>query len=378
MNESEEFTIGVEEEYQIIDPKTRELCGKAERVISQAKKNLEPDVIQPELYRSQVEIATTVCHSLSDVTQELSRCRQEVIDAASKSGQAIAAAGTHPFSDWREQTITPKEHYRNLEADFKQLVRELVIFGNHVHIGLSDRRIALQVINRARIWLPVLLALSANSPFWLGRETGYVSYRTEMWTRLPLTGQPQVFSDYQEYQDLVNDLVSSGVIEDATTIYWDIRLSDKFPTIEFRVTDICLSVEEAVTITGLIRALVYTCYREEVNGHRMIEVRPEFLKAAHWSAARYGLTGNLIDLESKVAIPAKDLVNKFLTYLRSGLEHFNDWDTISTLVQKILEEGNGAQRQLAIYQQTGSLSDVVDYIVEQTKPKNLEQAESKE
>lgn len=378
MNESEEFTIGVEEEYQIIDPKTRELCGKAEPIINYAKKNLEPDVIQPELYRSQVEIATTVCHSLSDVTQELTRCRQEVINAASKSGQAIAAAGTHPFSDWREQTITPKEHYWNLEADFKQLVRELVIFGNHVHIGLSDRSIALQVINRARIWLPILLALSANSPFWLGRETGYVSYRTEMWTRLPLTGQPQVFDTYQEYQDLVDDLISSGVIEDPTTIYWDIRLSDKFPTIEFRVTDICLSVKEAVTITGLIRALVYTCYREEVNGDRRIEVRPELLKAAHWSAARYGLTGNLIDLESKVAIRAKDLVHKFLTYLRSGLEHFNDWDTVSTSVQKILEEGNGAQRQLTIYQQTKSLSDVVDYIVEQTKPNNLEKAESKE
>ncbi len=378
MNESEEFTIGVEEEYQIIDPHTRELCGKAEPIINYARKNLEPEVIQAELYRSQVEIATTICHSLADVTQELSRCRQEVIDAASKSGQAIAAAGTHPFSDWREQTITPKEHYRNLEADFKQIVRELIIFGNHVHIGLKDRSLALQVINRARIWLPVLLALSANSPFWLGRETGYVSYRTQMWTRLPLTGQPQVFTDYQEYQDLVDDLISSGVIDSPTTIYWDIRLSDKFPTIEFRVTDICLSVEEAVTITGLIRALVYTCYQEVVNDDPFIKVRPELLKAAHWSAARYGLTGNLIDLENKRAIPAKDLVNKFLAYLRLGLEHFNDWDTISTSVQKILEEGNGAQRQLAVYQQTGSLSDVVDYIVEQTEPKNLEKADNKE
>lgn len=378
MNESEEFTIGVEEEYQIIAPDTRELCGKAERVISHAKKNLEPEVIQSELYRSQVEIATTVCHSLSEVRRELTRCRQEVIDAASKSGQAIAAAGTHPFSDWREQTITPKKHYRNLEADFKQIVRELIIFGNHVHIGFSDRHTALQVINRARIWLPVLLALSANSPFWLGRETGYVSYRTQMWTRLPLTGQPQVFADYQEYQDLVDDLISSGVIDSPTTIYWDIRLSDKFPTIEFRVTDICLSVEEAVTITGLIRALVYTCYQEVVNNDPLIEVRPELLKAAHWNAARYGLTGKLIDLESKLAIPAKDLVNKFLAYLRLGLEQFDDWKTISASVQKILEDGNGAQRQLAVYHQTGNLSNVVDYIVEQTKPKSLENADNKE
>ncbi|VEP12286.1 Putative glutamate--cysteine ligase 2 (fragment) [Hyella patelloides LEGE 07179] len=222
MNESEEFTIGVEEEYQIIDPQTRELCGKAEQIINYAKENLEEnseqDLIQPEMYRSQVEIATVVCQSLAEVRQELSRCRQAVIDAAEKSGKAIAAAGTHPFSDWREQEITPKTRYRNLESEFKQLISELVIFGNHVHIGFSDRPLALQVINRARIWLPVLLALSANSPFWLGQETGYASYRTEMWTRLPLAGQPQIFTDYQEYQTLIDDLISSGAIDDPILI----------------------------------------------------------------------------------------------------------------------------------------------------------------
>ena len=370
MDKSAEFTIGVEEEYQIIDPQTRELCGKAEQIIDYVRDNLaqdEQEVIQPEMYRSQVEIATTVCQSLSQVRQELTRCRKEVIDAAEKTGKAIAAAGTHPFSDWREQELTPKSRYQNLEAEFKQLIRELIIFGNHVHVGVSDRAIGLQIIDRVRIWVPVLLAISANSPFWLGEQTDYASFRTEMWTRLPMTGLPEPFANEQEYQTLVDDLVSAGAIRDASNIYWDIRLSDKFPTIEFRVTDICMTVEEAVTITGLVRALVWTAYQEVINDKPFNRLRSEIMQAAHWCAARYGLTGKLIDVENKVQLPARELINKFLHYLRPALEEFGDWETISASVQKILEQGNGAQRQLAIYQKKQNLEEVVDYIIEQTK-----------
>ena len=370
MSDSTEFTIGVEEEYQIINPQTRELCDRSKQIIGYVRDKLKPeneDVIQPEMYRSQVEIATVVCQSLSEVRQELTRCRQAVIKAAEAEGKAIAAAGTHPFSDWREQQLTPKTRYQNLQANFQQLIRELIIFGNHVHIGLSDRATALQVINRVRIWLPVLLALSANSPFWLGRETGYASYRTEMWTRLPMTGAPQIFSDYQEYEAVVEDLVTVGAIDDPTNIYWDIRLSHKFPTIEFRITDVCMSVEEAVTITGLVRALVWTGYQEAIDNAPLDRVRPELLQVAQWYAARYGLTGNLIDLQRTIPIPAPELINNFLDYLRPALEKFDDWQTISTAVQKILDRGNGAQRQLEVYQKNQSFEAVVDYIVEQTK-----------
>ena len=369
MNESEEFTIGIEEEYQIIDPQSRELCGRSQQIIGHIRNNseLEKDVIQPELYCSQVEIATVVCHSLSQARQELTRCRQAVINAADASGKAIAAAGTHPFSDWREQEITPKQRYQNLEAEFRQIVRELVIFGNHVHIGLSDQAIALQVINRVRIWLPVLLALSANSPFWLGQTTDYASYRTQMWARLPITGQPQIFSDYQEYQTVIKNLISVGVIQDPTNVYWDIRLSEKFPTIEFRVTDICMTVEEAVTIAGLVRALVWQGYQEVINDAPLDPIRSELSEASQWCAARYGLTGNLVDVIDKVQLPAKDLINKFMNYLRPGLEKFGDWEIISAGVQKIVDQGNGAQRQLAVYKNNNSFEEVVDYIVEQTK-----------
>ena len=367
MNKSQEFTIGVEEEYQIINPQTKELCGKADKIIYDARQTLEEDLVQPELYRSQIEIATVVCHSLSEVRQELIRCRGAIIKAAEQEQQEIAAAGTHPFSNWQEQKLTSKTRYENLEKEFQQIVRELVIFGNHVHVGISDREIALQVINRSRIWLSVLLALSANSPFWMGRNTGYASYRTTMWSRIPLTGQPQTFTDYEEYNTLVESLVRIGIIQDPTNIYWDIRLSAKFPTVEFRATDICLTIDEAVTMAGLIRALVWTCYEEVTRDMPFNKVRPELLQAAHWYAARYGLTHNLIDVVNQVAIPAEDLVNQFLEYLAPALKKFNDWETISNSVNNILERGNGAQRQLAIYEQTGNYQDVVNYIVTQTK-----------
>ena len=375
MNESPDFTIGVEEEYQIIDPNTRELCGKAEQIINYVRDNLKSDgqdVIQPEMYRSQVEIATVVCQSLSQVRQELTRCRKEVVEAAQKTGKAIAAAGTHPFSNWQAQKLTPKPRYQNLESEFKQLIRELIIFGNHVHIGVSDRAIALQIINRVGIWLPLLLALSANSPFWLGQQTDYASYRTEMWTRLPMTGLPQLVKDEQEYQTLIDNLISMGIIQDASNIYWDIRLSNKFPTIEFRVTDVCMTVEEAVTITGLVRALVWTSYQEILNDVPFNPIRPEILQAAQWSAARYGLTDKLIDVENKIQVPAKELIERFIDYLRPALEKFGDWETISTSVQRILERGNGAQRQLAVYQKNQNFNEVVDYIVQQTKTFKVE------
>lgn len=219
MKSPEEFTLGVEEEYQIIDPKTRELCGRAEKIISYAEKKLDEDVVQPELYRSQVEIATSICQNLPQVRSELIKARSAVIEAAAKNGRAIAAAGTHPFSKWQEQQVTPKERYQKLQQDFQLIIRDMVIFGCHVHVGLSDRPMAIEVVNRSRIWLSVLLALFANSPFWLGEDTGYASYRTALWSRLPLTGAPLIFSDYKEYQALLDALISTGAIEDATKIY---------------------------------------------------------------------------------------------------------------------------------------------------------------
>ncbi|MDY6782702.1 MAG: carboxylate-amine ligase [Cyanobacteriota bacterium] len=363
----EDFTLGIEEEYQIIDPETRQLCGRAGKILSLAREKLEEDTVQREMHRSQIEIATPVCRDLREVRSELERARGAIVEAAHRDGKAIAAAGTHPFSSWKQQQVTSKERYEQLEQDYQQIVRDLIIFGCHVHVGVSDRALAIEVMNRARIWLSVLLALAGNSPFWVGEETGYDSYRTELWSRWPLSGPPAVFANEEEYQGLIDDLIATGVIEDATKIYWDIRLSERFPTVEFRATDVCMTVDEAVAIAGLARGLVKTCYESAIAGIPFKPVRSELLRVSHWWAARYGLDSKLIDVLESRPVPARALVQKFLDYIRPALEELGEWEEVSQQVNLILEEGNGAKRQRRVYQRAGSYEDVVDFIVEQTQ-----------
>ncbi len=218
MSTNEQFTIGVEEEYQIINRTTRELQQRGARILSEAQAAVGEEV-QPELYLSQIEIGTPICNTLAEVRAELTRLRGEVIAAAELKGNHIAAAGTHPFSHWEDQTVTPKARYQGIADDYQQLAREHLIFGCHVHVGINDRELAIQVLNRSRPWLATLLALAANSPFWLKEDTGYASYRTEIWRRWPMTGTPHVFASRQEYDNLVETLVATGSITDGTKIY---------------------------------------------------------------------------------------------------------------------------------------------------------------
>lgn len=359
------WTIGVEEEYQIIDATTRELRPQAGRILPDVQPILG-DEVQPELKLSQIEIASPVCATLGDVRAALVRSRRTVIEAATRHGAQIGAAGTHPFSDWRTQPITPKARYQATAHGYQRLAHELIIFGCHVHIGLSDREAAIQVMNRARIWLTPLLALAANSPFWQGEDTGYASFRTELWSRWPLAGPPLLFESYAEYAALVQALIATGSIEDATRIYWDIRLPAHHETIEFRVTDVCLTVDEAVMISGLTRALVRVCYEQALREEPFATVRPEILRVAHWHAARYGLEAALIDVEAAQVVPASELIERFLAFVRPALEAEGDWDEITAQVQETLHHGNGAQRQRAAYQRSGRWEDVVDLIVTET------------
>ena len=364
-SQTEEFTIGVEEEYQIINPVTRELRSRVEHVLPKAQKVLGEEV-QPEAQRSQIEIGTPICRTLADVRSELVRLRHEVIAAAQKDGNQIAAAGTHPFSHWDEQQLTPKERYQGLMRDYQQLTRELVIFGCHVHVGISDRELAIQVMNRSRVWLAPLLALSASSPFWLGTDTGYASYRTEIWSRWPISGPPLIFESIAEYEELVKALVETKSVEEATKIYWDVRMSERFPTVEFRVTDVCQTVDEAVMVAGLVRALARTCYEQAKRDQPFPAVRHELIRAAHWRAARYGLEEDLIDVGAMKAVPARELVESFLNFVRPSLEEYGDWDEVSSLVHETMQRGTGATRQREVYKRTGRLEDVVDLIVQET------------
>jgi len=362
---AEEFTVGVEEEYQIVHAGTRELRQRSARVLPEARSRAG-DHVQPELYLSQIEIGTPVCRTLPEVRAEIVRLRREVIRAAELDGNRIAAAGTHPFSHWGEQRLTPKERYVGIFEDYQQLAREQLIFGCHVHVGIRDREAAIQVMNRARPWLHVLLALASNSPFWLGDDTGYASFRTAIWRRWPMAGTPHVFASRAEYDALVESLVRAGAISDATKIYWDVRPSARFETLEFRVTDVCMTVDEAVMVAGLARALARACYGLAERDEPVTHARPELLRAAKWRAARYGLEAELIDTEEVTLVPARAAVEKFLAFLRPALEEHGEWEEVSALARETLERGTGAARQRAAYERGGSLEGVVDLIVAQT------------
>jgi carboxylate-amine ligase len=366
MANSEDFTVGVEEEYQIIDARTRELRSRQAHILPEAQERVG-DQVTPELYLSQIEIGTPICRTLADVRAEIARLRGQIIAAAENAGNRIAAAGTHPFSHWEDQQLTPKARYVGIEQDYQQLAREQLIFGCHVHVGIRDREAAIEMMNRSRPWLAVLLALSANSPFWLGADTGYASFRTQLWRRWPMAGTPQVFTSRAEYDRLVESLVQTESIEDGTKIYWDARPSARFETLEYRVTDVCMTVDEAVMMAGLVRALARTCHADSARDTPIEHARPELLRAAKWRAARYGLDADLIDIPNKRAVPAPKLVEKLLSTLRPSLEEYEEWDEIEALVTQTIERGTGAARQRAAYAQAGRYEDVVDLIVAETK-----------
>lgn len=359
-------TLGVEEEYQIIDAETRELKPRGPYVLAAAQRAAGEEV-QTELYQAQIEIATPVRATLGEVRTELVRLRRAVIEAVGREGGRILAAGTHPFSHWEDQQVTAKDRYRTTALQYQQIARELIICGCHVHVGVPDKTAGLEVINRARPWLAPLLALAANSPYWLGADTGYASYRSQLWGRFPISGPPGAFESLEEYRALTAALTATESIADESRIYWDVRLPARLETVEFRVTDVCLTVDEAVMVAGLARALVRTCLEAAERDEERPAVRAELLRSAHWRAARYGVERDLIDLTEMRSVPAAELVGRLLDYLRPALEADGDWEEVSSIVQQVLEEGTGARRQREAFRRSGGLEGVVDFIAEEAE-----------
>jgi glutamate---cysteine ligase / carboxylate-amine ligase len=249
---------------------------------------------------------------------------------------------------------------------YRRLAQEEVVFGFHVHVGLGDREAAVRVMNRLRLWLAPLLALSANSPFWLGGDTGYASYRTQVWGRLPASGPPGHFESRAEHDALVEALVASGVAADPTKIYWDARLPEKVETVEIRVMDVCSRIDEAVMMAGISRALVRACHERAEREEPYPKTRPELVHAAHWLASRDGLDAKLADVEAGCSVPAREMIDRLLAFTRLALEEAGDWEEVSALVRETLERGNGAHRQRQAYERTGRLGDIVDMLIEET------------
>jgi carboxylate-amine ligase len=360
-----DFTLGVEEEYLVVDPETRAPRLDGYDLLAAARAELG-DRVQAELQVSQLEVGTAVHTALDDVRRDLRRLRSGLAAVLEQEGAAIAASGSHPFASWRDGRITPKESYRRLEQDYQQLAREQLICGCHVHVGIADPDLAIAVLNRVRPWLATLVALAANSPFWMGADTGYASFRTEVWRRWPTAGTPEPFADRAAYDRLVDDLLATGSIDEPARLYFDVRPSFRYPTLEFRVTDVCLDVDEAVMVAGLIRALCRVCAREAGDGRPGPEVRSELIRAATWRAARHGLNADLLDVSACRTAPAAQVVASLLAHVRADLEDAGEWDDVSGLVDRTLEGGTGAVRQCRAYAAAGRLEDVVDLVVEET------------
>jgi carboxylate-amine ligase len=260
-----------------------------------------------------------------------------------------------------------KERYRFLEEEYQLVAREQLVSGCHVHVGIADRDLAVATLARTARWLAPLVALAANSPFWMGVDTGYSSYRTEVWSRWPMTGMPDPLESTADYDRLVDALVATGVIRDASFIYWDVRPSSRYPTLEFRVTDACTRIDEVVMVAGLCRALARTCSAEAASGTAAAPTRRELLVAAKWRAARHGLDDALVDPVGGRLRPAAEVVATLLDHLRPALEDCGDWDEVAELVGRVLREGNGAQRQRAVAARHGDLSSVVELLLAETE-----------
>ncbi len=359
------FTIGIEEEYQIIHPDTRELTSYIQEFLDSGRVVLK-DQIKPEFLQSQVEVGSRICTSIQEARQEICRLRREVSRLAEKKGLTFAAAGTHPFTSWTTQQVTAGERYSKHEENMADIARQMLVFGMHVHVGIDDREVMIDVMNQARYFLPHLLALSTSSPFWHGRETGLKSYRTIILGNLPRAGIPPLFSSWAEYRMFVETLVKTKCIDEATKIWWDIRPNPKYPTLEFRFPDVCTRVDEVVCITALLLGLVAKLIKLRQANVQWRAYRRNLLAENKWRAVRYGINGKLIDLGKQCEAPSRDLVLEMLDLIDDVVDELEIRKEVE-YVHRILDEGTSADRQIAVYRQNRDLRRVVDHVVAETQ-----------
>jgi len=358
------FTLGIEEEFQIIDPETRELRSHIEQIMEDGKMILR-ERVKAEMHQSVVEVGTDICRDVADARAAVTDLRSNLWRLAQKRGLTIAASGTHPFSHWMDQKISKGDRYKVLVEDMQQIARANLIFGLHVHVGIPDRETAIQVMNMARYFLPHLFALSTNSPFWNGRNTGFKSYRVKVFERFPRTGIPDAFESLAEYDDYLALLVKTRCIDNAKKIWWDIRLHPFFDTIEFRVCDIPMRIDETIALAGLMQALVAKLHKLLKQNMTWRLYRRRLLDENRWRASRYGISGKLIDFGRQEEVDTPALILELLEFVDRELDEFGSRKEVG-YVHEILKNGTGADRQLAVWERTHDTRAVVDYIVSET------------
>jgi glutamate---cysteine ligase / carboxylate-amine ligase len=358
------LTLGIEEEYQIIDPETRELKSYITEILAGDK--LTMDEVKPELHQSMIEIGSKVCRTPQELRDELVRLRGLVMDLAAKSGLVIAAAGTHPFSCWTKQEITPLERYMGVKQDLQDLAQQLLIFGTHIHVGIEDRDFLIEAMNVSRYLLPHVLALSTSSPFWQGRRTGLKSYRSIVFRNFPRTGVPPILRSNADYDELLGSLVATKCVPNGSKIWWDARPHHAFPTLEFRVCDVCTRVDEAVCIAAILQAIVAKIWKLRRDNLTFRLYAPALIEENKWRAVRFGLDGKMIDFGKEQELPARELITEMLEwFVDDVVDELGSRREVEYAFQ-IMRGGTSADRQLEVYRETGDLRSVVDQLVAET------------
>ncbi|MDQ3636163.1 MAG: carboxylate-amine ligase [Aridibacter sp.] len=361
----DQFTLGIEEEFQIVDPETRELKSHVSEILDEGKLMLG-EKVKPEMIQSMIEVGTGVCANIQEAREDITKLRCIISSLARKKGMEIIAASTHPFSKWSEQEIYEHDRYKLLIDQLQMVARSLLIFGVHVHVGIESPERRIHIMNAARYFLPHVLALTTSSPFWLGFNTGLKSYRTEVFKKFPRTDIPDHFNSYQEFQNYIDLLIKMNCAEDATKIWWDIRPHPIFPTLEFRVCDIPTKVDDTIAIAALFQAIVAKLHLLIDNnlGFRLYHRR--LIQENKWRAIRYGLDGKLLDLGKQKEVPVKDLIHELLDFVDEVVDELGSRKEIEH-IYTILERGTSADEQLRVYEESnGDFNPVVDMLIKNT------------
>jgi carboxylate-amine ligase len=360
------FTLGIEEEYQTIDPVTRDLKSHiATEMLEQGKLRLE-ERVKAEMHQSVIEVGTRICKNIEEAREDIYDLRRNMIHLAEENGLVLVAGATHPFADWRNQEIYPDPRYDKVVEDLQLVARSNLIFGLHVHVGIEDKEDAIRIMNSLRYFLPHILALSTNSPFWLGMETGYKSYRAKVFEHFPRTNLPDTFNDYSEFESYVNLLIKTNSIDNAKKIWWDVRPHPYFDTVEVRVCDIPLRAEETVAIAALIQATACKLWKLHESNLDFRQYSRALLMENKFRAVRYGLDGKLIDFGKQIEVPERELILEYLHFIDDVVPELESRSAIN-YIYKMLEQGSGADRQLKVYRETGDLKKVVDYMAAETR-----------
>ncbi|HUM06581.1 MAG TPA: carboxylate-amine ligase [Terriglobales bacterium] len=360
------FTLGIEEEYQTVDPDTRDLRSHIHAEIIEKGKLILQERVKAEMHQSVVEVGTSVCKNIKEAKDELKKLRRDMIRLSRENGLRLASAATHPFADWRLQEVYPDERYKNIVQDMQLVARANLIFGLHVHVGVEDRETAIHLMNHARYFVPHLLALSTNSPFWLGMDTGLKSYRCKVFDKFPRTNMPDYFPSWGEYENYIKLLIKTNCIDNAKKIWWDIRPHPFFNTIEFRVCDIPMRADETIALAALIQATVAKLYKLYSANQGFRLYRRSLLMENKWRAARYGLDGKLIDFGKQIEVPEPELIEEYLEFVDDMLDELDSRQEVEH-IREIMKTGTGADRQLRVFRETGDMKAVVDYIIEETE-----------